>query len=170
MTILETERLIIREYTIEDAPLAFKYSQEDSAKKELPDEVIKDLDSAKKIIQWLIGQYKDKRLPLVYVVAQKESGLFIGHVSLSAVQQNGRKVEIGYAIAAAFQGKGYASEMGAPFAAWGKQALQLENVYGIVKASNVASWRTLEKSGFTLQSEEVRAGFGGRFLIRTYVF
>lgn len=80
------------------------------------------------------------------------------------------RVEIGYAIATEYQGLGYASELIRPFTEWAKAALKLNKLYGIVKASNLASWKCLEKAGFTLLKEETREMFGGVHHVRTYVF
>lgn len=99
--ILETNRLIIREFEFSDTKLLFLYSQEDAAKKELPDEVLSTLDAAKEKIKFFKGQYENGNI-LVYAIELKEAGVLIGHVSLSPIKEG---MEIGYAIAAAYQRK-----------------------------------------------------------------
>lgn len=168
MKILETERLVIREFLLDDTQLIFEYSQEDCTKNELPDEVFEDLEETRKTLKFFIDQYTNKNFPLVYAIELKKNCKLIGHASFSTINENGIKVEIGYAIATAYQGNGYASEAIKAFINWGKGELNLENVYGIAKTSNCASWRVLEKSGFKLINENECDSFGGRYLIKTY--
>lgn len=170
MIILETERLIVREITLEDVPLAYKQSQEECTKNELPDEVFDGIEGTIEVLKFLISRYKNKSYPLGYAIELKGICTYIGHVSLSIIGKNGDDVELGYAIATDYQGNGYASEVIKPFTEWAKQTLNLDKVYGIAKTSNTASWRILEKSGFELKDEKVRDCFGGTYLTRTYTF
>lgn len=168
LKIIETARLIARYFTEEDAPLVYKYSQEQCTKEELPDEVFDSLEETAEFINYFIEQYEKKSYPLVYAIAQKDSDMLIGHVSLSPIK--GGKIEIGYAIATEYQGNGYASEIIKPFALWAKETLNIDTIYGIVKSKNIASWTCLEKAGFTFQKEEILDMFGGTYQISTYVF
>lgn len=168
MVIFETDRLIVRRLMVGDAPLVFEYSQEQCTRDELPDEVFDSLEEATDRIRILSVSYECKSYPLVYAVALKESGLLIGHVSLSAIEDG--KVEIGYAIATAHQRKGYATELIRPFAQWAKNNLGINAIYGIVKSSNTASWKCLEQAGFILQKEETCYFLGKTCSVRTYLF
>lgn len=168
MRILETARLIIRYFAEEDTPLVFRYSQEKCTKEELPDEVFDSLEETEEFISYFIEQYEKKSYPLVYAVELKDSGVLIGHVSLSLIE--GGKVEIGYAIATEYQGNGYATELVKPFTRWAKETLKLESIYGIVKSKNIASRKCLEKAGFIFHKEEMHKLFDGTFQVRIYVY
>ena len=165
--ILETPRLMIRGFTQADIPLAFAYSQEQCTREQLPDEVFDSPEDAGEVIHALMENYDSRSLPLVYAVALRDTGKLIGHVSLSGIGEG--KVEIGYAVATEYQGRGYASELIGPFAEWAKTALRIDKLYGIVKASNAASWKCLEKAGFILVREETRELFGGVYSTRVYI-
>ncbi|MDL2234292.1 GNAT family N-acetyltransferase, partial [Ruminococcaceae bacterium OttesenSCG-928-L11] len=68
MIIAETERLVIRAFSIDDANLLYQYSNEESAKVELPDEVLEDRDHAITMIQMYNENYPSN-YPLVYAIA-----------------------------------------------------------------------------------------------------
>jgi [ribosomal protein S5]-alanine N-acetyltransferase len=162
--ILETKRLIIREFVPEDSERLYLYSREEIAKKELPDEVLENEVEAAEKIKIFKGKYPHN-YPLVYAIASKEAGCLIGHICLSPIPEG---IEVGYAIAIDYQGNGYATEVVRPFIEWGKKHQKLEKIYAIVKASNTASLRTVEKSGFTLESEGKRKCWGVLQTMRVY--
>ena len=163
---LETNRLIVRKLSLDDAELLFKYSQEEITKKELPDEVFINITETKKTIEYFLLNYDDK-YPLVYGIILKEKKIIIGHLGLSKID---RGIEIGYAIATEYQNKGYASEVIIPFTNWSKKHLKVDEIYGIVKKENIASWKILEKNGFLLLEEGIYKNyFNGKYLTRIYV-
>ena len=166
MIIIETKRLIIREFVPVDSELLFLYSQEESAKKELPDEVLESNEKAMEEIKIFKGKYPHD-YPLVYAIESKEAGCLIGHICLSPIPEG---IEVGYAIATDYQGNGYATEVVRPFVEWGKKQQKLEKIYAIVKVSNTVSLRTVEKSGFILESQGKRKCWGNLQTMRVYTF
>ena len=170
MVILETPRLIVRGFTLEDVPLAYKYSQEECTKNELPDEVFDGIEGTKEKLLFLIENYKKNIYPLVYALELRGICPNIGHVSLSTFGKNDENIEVGYAIATEYQGNGYASEVVRPFTEWAKRSLHLDKIYGEAKTTNIASWRILEKAGFQFIDEKVRNSFWGTYLTRMYIF
>ncbi len=93
------------------------------------------------------------------------SGEVIGHVGLSPVAGG---AEVGYAIAAAQQGQGYATEALNETLRWAFSELELPRVLGIVASDNRGSIRVLEKAGFTLVEETLRQLHGERRSVRVY--
>ncbi|WDV45710.1 GNAT family N-acetyltransferase [Clostridiaceae bacterium M8S5] len=154
MNIITTDRLIVREFSLEDTEEVYKFSQEESLKKWMPDQVYEDIQVAKKVLEFLISKYTSNLenidYPYVMGVELKDTKL-IGHVGLSKIKEG---IEIGYAIGEDYQRKGYASEVVKAFAKWSKENLNLPVLYGVVKSDNIASCKTLEKAGFTYQNEE----------------
>lgn len=166
MKITETGRLIVREFVPADSELLYLYSQEEIAKKELPDEVLENIEKATEEIKIFNEKYPHD-YPLVYAIESKQAGCMIGHICLSPIPEG---IEVGYAIAANYQGNGYATEIVRPFVEWGKNHQKLQKVYAIVKASNIASLKTIEKSGFTLVNEGERKCWGKLHTMRVYTF
>ena len=61
--------------------------------------------------------------------------------------------EIGYHIAKLYTGHGYATEAVNLFVEYLKKSTDLKEIYGVALASNKASRRVLEKTGFKLYFE-----------------
>jgi len=164
--LFETDRLIIRRLSTDDAEILLKYSQEEITRKELPDEVFENIEDIKKAIEYFIMNY-DYKFPLVYGIVTKENKNIIGHLSLSKIDEG---MEIGYAIGTDYQNKGYASELIVPFTSWAKEKFKLEKIYGIVKLNNIPSWKILERNGFSLLEEgKFKKYFNGEHITRIYV-
>ena len=173
--LFETERIIVRRLSLQDAELLFKYSQEEITKKELPDEVFENVESIKKAIDFFMINY-DYSFPLVYGIYLKEKAKIIGHISLSEMDKG---VEIGYAISTEYQNKGYASEIITPFINWSKsitftdypkRPYKIKKIFGIAKKENIASWKVLEKNGFKLLEEGIYKNyFGGKHIVKIFV-
>ena len=164
MKVIETKRLIIREFIPADSELLYLYSLEESAKKELLDEVLESNEKAAEEIKIFMEKYPHE-YPLIYVIESKEAGCMIGHICLSKIPEG---IEIGYAIATDYQGNGYATEIVRPFVEWGKKHQKLDKIYAIVKVSNTKSLKIVEKSGFILESEGKRRCWGVLQTMRVY--
>lgn len=165
--LLETPRLVLRRLTDADVPLLYAYSQEPALREQLPDQVYASPDEAADAVAYLRAQYDAGTLPQVYGVQHKQTGVLIGHVGLSAVDDG---VEVGYAIAQAHQRNGYAAEAVPAFLQWAYVQWGINPVLGIVRRDNAASCGVLEKAGFVRVSQETRQSFGGVHPVVRYVW
>ena len=59
------------------------------------------------------------------------------------------EIEVGYHLARAFWGRGYATEAARACLRYGFEQLKLERIVAVVRPENVASRRVLEKSGLS---------------------
>ena len=82
--------------------------------------------------------------PNVHPILRKD-GTFIGYVELPPL---GHGREIGYHIAQAYTGQGYATEAVTAFLPVMMAALGLHEVQGVCHGENVASRKVLDKCGF----------------------
>jgi len=163
--LFETNRIIVRKLSINDSEYLFKYSQEEITRKELPNEVFNNITETKEKIEYFKSNY-DEKYPLVYGIILKKNNIIIGHIGLSEIDKG---IEIGYAIAAEYQNNGYMSEIIIPFTNRIKEYLKIEKIYGIAKKENTASWKILEKNGFTLEEECVNKNyFEGKYRVKIY--
>jgi ribosomal-protein-alanine N-acetyltransferase len=165
----ETPRLLVRDFTLEDSVVIYRLSQEEGMKRFIPDQVYEDEAEAADVLGFLIAQYADPEATrsgtYVQAVELKESGELVGHVGLSPVDGG---TEIGYAIAEAHQGKGYATELVRGTVRWALRDEGLPCLLGIVDSDNRASIRVLEKAEFALVDERERTSHGGMAQVRTY--
>lgn len=143
---LETERLVITEMTMDMAMDVHQNSLDEDTRRFVPDEVFETLDDAKETIEFLMSQYGSTDGPLVYAVLTKDGNKNIGYVQLVPIDDG--KWEIGYHVAKAFTGNGYATEAVKAFLPVITEKVGITEVYGIRLLENVASGRVLEKCGF----------------------
>ena len=146
---IETSRLIITEFERSMAEIVHLNSLDEDNRRFVPDEVFETVEEAAETIDFLMGCYESGEGPLVYPVLLQD-GTNIGYVQLVPIEEG---YEVGYHIAKAYTGKGYATEAVTAFLFQIKAKLQLDKILGICVSENVASKRVMEKCGFTKEYE-----------------
>ncbi|MBO4391079.1 MAG: GNAT family N-acetyltransferase [Lachnospiraceae bacterium] len=143
---IETERLIITEMTMDMAQDVHLNSLDEDVRRFVPDEVFETIEDARETIEFIMSQYGSKEGPLIYAVITKDADKNIGYVQLVPVDDG--KWEIGYHVAKAYTGNGYATEAVKAFLPVITEYVGITEVYGIRLLENVASGRVLDKCGF----------------------
>ena len=143
---LETERLIITDFTPDMARDVHENSLDEDNRRFVPDEVFETEEDAREAVVFLISQYGQSGGPQVHPVIAKDGGLNIGYVQLAPV--DGGAWEIGYHIAKKHTGRGYATEAVRAFLPVMAEAVGAGEVWGICLSENVASKHVLLKCGF----------------------
>lgn len=166
---LTTRRLVLRHLELDDAPTIFALSQERGIRAWLPDQVYDNEETARSVLRFLVGCYEDPGSPslgpYVLAVALRDSLAVIGHVGCSPI---GDEVEVGYAIGAAYQGRGLATEAVDAASRWVLESFDLATVMAYVATDNHASCRVLDRAGFTLEEEAQRNLHGSTRMVRSY--
>lgn len=142
---IETERLIITDFTPEMAEDVHRNSLDGDNRKFVPDEVFETAEDAGEALAFLISQYGGMDGPLAYAVLTR-GGENIGYVQLVPI--GGGDWEIGYHIAEAFTGRGFATEAVRAFLPVMARRVGTDTVYGICLSANAASKRVLARCGF----------------------
>lgn len=151
---IETERLIITEFTMDMAQVVQENSVDEDNRRFVPDEVWETVEEAEETLAFLISQYGSFEGPLVYPVIVKATNDNAGYVQLCPIE-NGQW-EVGYHIAKGFTGRGYATEAVKAFLPIISKEADLSEIYGICLADNPASLAVMNKCGF----ENVFSGTG----------
>lgn len=146
---LETERLIITEFTLDMAESVHKNSLDEDNRRFVPDEVFETVEDAEETVEFLMSVYESGDGPLVYPVLLK-GGTNIGYVQLVPINDG---CEVGYHIAKDYTCKGYATEALKTFLDYIMSEKGLYKVYGICVSENIASKRVMEKCGFIKEYE-----------------
>ena len=147
---IETERLIITEFTMDMAEAVHLNSLDEDNRRFVPDEVFETVEEAADTVGFLMGVYENGDGPLVYPVLLKD-GTYIGYVQ--AVPFDDGTWEIGYHIGADYTKKGYATEAVKAFLPVILPKLGLSRIKGICLADNKASMKVMERCGFTKEFE-----------------
>lgn len=143
---IETERLIITEFTSDMAKAVQENSMDEDNIRFVPDEVWETVEEAQETLDFLISQYGAFEGPLVYPVIVKETRDNVGYVQLCPIEDG--LWEIGYHVAAKYTGKGYATEAVRSFLPVIAEQAEITEIYGICLADNKASIAVLQKCGF----------------------
>jgi ribosomal-protein-alanine N-acetyltransferase len=150
MTILETERLILRELQPDDAPFMLELLNEPSYILNIADRGVRDLEGARRYLEdrWR-ASYRQHGFGL-WVVVERSSGMATGLCGL--VRRDGLEdVDIGYAFLPAFWGRGYAIESALGVKAHARDVVGLTRLVAIVVPSNLPSVRVLERLGMSVE-------------------
>ena len=147
---IETERLVITEFTMDMAEAVHLNSLDDDNRRFVPDEVFETVEEAADTVGFLMGVYENGDGPLVYPALLKD-GAYIGYVQ--AVPLDDGTWEVGYHIGAAYTKKGYATEAVRAFLPVIMPKLGLSSIRGICLADNKASRKVMERCGFVKEFE-----------------
>lgn len=144
MIFLETERLVLREFSQADAENLFM------------------LDSDPGVMRFLNGGKPTPRvvvetdvLPKIlaesgkWAAVEKSSGAFIGWFELSPAGRRPGEAELGYRLRTSTWGKGYATEGSLALIRKGFTALGLDRIVAFTMTVNTGSRRVMEKCGLT---------------------
>ena len=98
----------------------------------------------------------------IWVTILKETEQIIGWTCLKELPGTG-EIEIGYRYFPQFWNKGYCTEICRKVIEYGFLEKNLDKIVGIVHPENIASYRVLEKLGFTYRRMEHHYGLDVKF-------
>lgn len=145
--IIETERLLLREFTEHDANLIYELNSDPDVVRYTHD-LIKDLSHATEVLQkTILPQYALYRHGR-WGVHIKRSLEFIGWCGLK-YRSELDEIDLGYRFKKEAWGKGYATEAAYASINYGFEKLGLKGITARAEIENEASWKVLEKCGMT---------------------
>lgn len=150
MTILETERLLIRQLSTEDAGFILELLNEPSFIRNIGDRGVRTIEGANAyILNGPVASYAKNGFGL-YLVKLKETDESIGMCGLIK-RDTLEDVDIGYAFLPKFWSKGYAFESARAVKEYAKNTIGLNRIVAIVDPENGGSIRVLEKIGLQFE-------------------
>ena len=150
MTVLETERLILRHFNPDDAPFILALLNEPSFLRYIGDKKVRTLEDARQyILNGPVATYAQHGFGL-YQVELRDSHTPIGMCGLLKREELPHP-DIGFAFLPDFWNKGFAYEAAAAVLKDARERLQLDGLLAIVNPDNEASMRLLEKLGFNFE-------------------
>ena len=141
---IETDRLIITDFTPDMAQAVHLGSLDEDTQRFLPDEVFPTVEIAAEVIAGLTACYGGTEGPFVHPFLLRD-GTYAGYVQLVPLDDGW---EVGYHTVAAHTRRGYATEALRAFLPEIMARFSLREVAGVCDAENAASIRVLEKCGF----------------------
>ena len=146
--LINTERLVLRQFRVEDAAALNRIANREYVLKWMPDWKSSVEDSEKQI-QWFITQYPlaTKEAALV-ALAITLDGEVIGMTGVGNKAALDNELEVAYFIAEEYAGNGYISEAVRAATRWAFASLGMDYLIAIVQTENLPSQRVVEKCGF----------------------
>lgn len=157
---IETKRLILREFLEQEAEKLLEISNDNQVKKYHPtffeNATIEFIKTAISYFQNNAKSgVKNPEYGFLLAVCLKDSGDMIGTITLNYKIEPPNEWHIGWYFLSRYTGKGYASEAGAAASDYFLQYLSLDHISAYVRVDNPASFRTAQKSGFTLIEKRI---------------
>jgi RimJ/RimL family protein N-acetyltransferase len=151
--IIDTKRLLLRTFTVDDAPLIYELNLHPDVTRYTGDP-IRDLQHAQEVLYQVIlpqyALYNHGR----WAVHVKPGLEFIGWCGLKNRPER-NEIDLGYRFIKEAWGNGYATEAAYACLKYGFEKLHLLRIVGRAMPDNIASLRVLEKCNMQFIGDEV---------------
>lgn len=155
--ILETNRLILRNWTHGDAADLFEICRDDEVMKYVgTGKAYKTLQEAEDFLSWA-GSYQKENGFCRWAVVEKSSGEIVGSCGF-ARPHGTEEIELGYLLARKHWGRGFATEAAGACLHFGFDKLNLREIIALTDLENTVSQQVLEKIRFTKRGIEIYGG------------
>ncbi|MCL2350438.1 MAG: GNAT family N-acetyltransferase [Defluviitaleaceae bacterium] len=140
---IETDRLVLRKFRIEDAADLFEYASDEEVTKTLMWAGVKTMEEA------VAGIYDHLwAAPGRWAIEHKETGKVIGSIDI-ILKKAHDKASFAYASGKNFWGKGYMTEALKALVKICFEQLEVNRAEARCYSENPGSWRVMEKAGMT---------------------
>ena len=145
--ILETERLILRDFSYCDTRDLFIIRSDQRVMEFMDSPVHQSLSDSEEMIDLMFESFQNKT-GINWAIENKFNGRMIGYVGFWRIITEHVRAEIGYALKPPVWGKGYMKEAIMAALYFGFEQLGLHSVEANVNPKNLASVRLLKSLGF----------------------
>ncbi|UCC79887.1 MAG: GNAT family N-acetyltransferase [Candidatus Zixiibacteriota bacterium] len=146
----ETERLIIRPFTLDDVPALYEIISDPEVMRYLPDDVTSP-DELKELFEWILCCYEkntpSKLIKLTEAIVWKETGGIIGWCGLGPLDFNPDEIEIFFGLAKEYWNRGIAAEAASEMVRYGFDEIGLYRIVAVANPENIGSVKVIEKLG-----------------------
>lgn len=156
-TILETDRLFIREFVLDDLEAFFRLVTDPDVTRYTGDAGNTLEEVATGMKERVFGAYQKHGYGR-WATVLKATNQVIGFAGLKYLDDIG-EIDLGYRFFKEYWGQGLATEAALPVVRHGFHHFNLDRVIGIADVENKASIRVLEKVGFTFEKFTTYRGF-----------
>jgi len=153
LIILQTPRLILRQFTLDDAALIHQLNSDPEVLKYLHEPALENEEHAKAILTNIILPQYQNNLGR-WAIHIEDSNEFIGWCGLKHLIETD-EIDLGYRLMQQFWGKGFAYEAAKHTVDYGFNQLHLKTITGRAHIENIASLKILEKIGMQFIKEEI---------------
>ncbi|MCL1951762.1 MAG: GNAT family N-acetyltransferase [Oscillospiraceae bacterium] len=147
---IETERLLLRPFQMEDAPAAWaNWAGDEASQRLLCEPVYATLEETQELLRHYIGQYDcADRTRYRWAIIEKASGECIGQVAYFLVHERYHFGELEYCVGRAYRRRGYCTEAVRAVMAYGFGQVHFHKIQVSHMEGNEASRGVILKCGF----------------------
>lgn len=147
---LETDRLVLRRLTLEDASDVFAYARDPEVARYTTWEAHRSLDESLRFLKRVLDRYAAGEVA-PWGVVHKADDRVIGTCGFAQWRREHARAELAYALARPYWNQGLATEAVRAVVAFGFRTMELNRIEARCEISNVASARVMEKAGMTFE-------------------
>jgi [ribosomal protein S5]-alanine N-acetyltransferase len=148
MILFETQRLIVRHYTKDDADNFFLLNGDEEIMRYIrPPKTREDADC---FLSEIIAKYLEDPTAGRWAAEDKQTGDFVGSFAFIPIERSVNQMQLGYALLKPQWGKGYATELTVAGLHYVFTRTILSEVFAVTETENTASQKVLLKAGFKL--------------------
>lgn len=156
LDILETDRLLVRESTLDDIPDFYRIYEDPSTIRYL-DPLFPTLEEERAYLQDYIRHVYGFYGFGIWSVILKETGTLIGRAGLN-IREGYEIPELGFVLESAYRNRGLTYEVCRAILAYAKEELCFDRLQALVKEENTASKNLLFKLGFSFSETVTEQG------------
>jgi len=154
METLETNRLLLRKFRMEDVPEVFaNYASSDAVTRFMTWPTHASTDVTREYLQSVLKNYASGK-SYEWAVVLKEPGETIGAVSIIRINEEDDSAEIGYCIGERFWNKGIMTEAAGAVLAFIREKMKPGRVLALHDINNPASGAVMRKCGMTFAKRQ----------------
>lgn len=153
---LQTERLLLRKITMQDAEDMFAYASDEDVSRYVTWDTHQTIEDSKGFIHFIEQQYDNGALA-PWAIEDRESDRMIGTVDFVIWKPQHQLAEIGYVLNKDYWGKGLMTEAAGELLRFGFMEMDLVRVQARCFAENIGSGRVMEKIGMTYEGTQRKA-------------
>lgn len=147
---LETERLLLRQMTLDDAADMYEYGSDPEMTRFTSWETHRSIDDARAFLQREVSGFEDQ-IGGSWGIVYNADGKFIGAIGFSLRQPGCQVQEIGFHIARGYWGQGLMTECARAVIRFSFENLGVNRIQATCEPENIASTRVLEKCGMSYE-------------------
>jgi len=149
---VESERLIFREFTLDDLPMLIEQRSDPDVNKYLGGTKLQNPEALAKRIRFYMSCYESHGFGMCAMI-WKPTGEMIGSAGLQPLDGTD-DIEVGYSLVKEFWGKGIGTEAARAWLEHGFRDHGLDRIVAIAVPENIASRRIMEKLGMHYEKTE----------------
>jgi RimJ/RimL family protein N-acetyltransferase len=157
--IFRTERLLARDWTLDDVAAAYDIYRDEDVVRYLGSvpQPVADLDAmAERVERWIAGNEALRGTGFgFWALCRSDDGVVVGATLIKPLP-DAKEVEVGWHLGKAYWGSGYATEGARGAVAYGFGDVGLDVVYAVIVRENEASLAVARRLGMTYEGTTER--------------